>query len=41
MDINISKSTFYELFDFWFSDGVSKFWFDSTPEFDKIITDKY
>jgi tRNA(Ile)-lysidine synthetase-like protein len=32
---------FIELFNFWFSDETKKYWFDSTPEFDMQITDKY
>jgi tRNA(Ile)-lysidine synthetase-like protein len=37
----MAKSILFELFDFWFSESTSKFWFDSTPEFDNIITEKY
>jgi tRNA(Ile)-lysidine synthetase-like protein len=38
-------STFFdqlsELYDFWFLTDTSKYWFDSTPEFDNLIKEKY
>ena len=30
-----------EIIDFWFSDEVSKFWFDSTPAFDRQLRERY
>ena len=30
-----------EIIDYWYSDGVRKHWFSSTPELDKEIRDKY
>lgn len=30
-----------ELYTFWFSEDVSKYWFESTPEFDDLIKSKY
>ena len=30
-----------EVVDFWFSDEVSKLWFQSTPEFDQLLTDRF
>lgn len=30
-----------ELLDFWFSEAVSRFWFNSTPEFDRQLKDSY
>ncbi|MCP3687712.1 MAG: GNAT family N-acetyltransferase, partial [Gammaproteobacteria bacterium] len=37
-DINISPQ---ELVDFWFSEEASKYWFNSTPEFDQQLTCSY
>lgn len=43
MDITmaINLDILVELYDFWFTKETSRYWFDSTPEYDKIITDKY
>ncbi len=30
-----------EIIDFWFSDEVSKLWFNSTPEFDALLRERY
>ena len=30
-----------EILDFWFSDEVRKLWFNSTPEFDAMLRDRY
>ena len=30
-----------EIVDFWFSDEVRKLWFNSTPEFDRSLTERY
>lgn len=30
-----------DILDFWFSDEVRKLWFDSTPEFDALLRERY
>lgn len=30
-----------EIIDFWFSEDVSKLWFNSTPAFDRLLADRY
>jgi uncharacterized protein (DUF924 family) len=30
-----------EILDFWFSDEVRKFWFNSTPEFDALLRERF
>jgi uncharacterized protein (DUF924 family) len=30
-----------DLLDFWFSEGVKKYWFNSTPEFDQQLRESY
>jgi uncharacterized protein (DUF924 family) len=30
-----------EIVDFWFSDDVQKRWFNSTPEFDRLLSERY
>ncbi len=30
-----------EIIDFWFSDDVQKFWFNSTPEFDRLLRERF
>ena len=32
---------YQEILDFWFSDEVRKLWFNSTPEFDASLTERY
>ncbi len=32
---------FHELVEFWFSEEASRRWFDSTPEFDQLLRDRY
>ena len=32
---------FKELTDFWFSDEAKPLWFNSTPEFDNLLCEKY
>lgn len=30
-----------EIIDFWFADATSKHWFDSTPEFDRLLGERF
>ena len=30
-----------EIIDFWFSEEVSKLWYDSTPEFDQLLCERF
>ncbi len=30
-----------QIIDFWFADGTRKFWFKSTPEFDRELSERY
>jgi tRNA(Ile)-lysidine synthetase-like protein len=41
MDYEFNLSALIELYEFWFSEKASKFWFDSTPEFDETIKTIY
>jgi tRNA(Ile)-lysidine synthetase-like protein len=41
MDYKFNLSALIELYEFWFSEKTSKFWFDSTPEFDETIRITY
>lgn len=41
MDTHSDLHQLIELFEFWFLPDTQKFCFNSTPEFDKIITEKY
>ena len=40
MDVS-SQNKIIEVLDFWFSDRIKKLWFNSTPEFDEELRQKY
>lgn len=37
----MSKHTYTEIIEFWFSEPIKKLWFNSTTDFDEIILSKY
>ena len=41
MDYEFNLSALIELYEFWFSEKASTYWFDSTPEFDELIKNTY
>ena len=41
MDYEFNLSSLIELYEFWFSEKASTYWFDSTPEFDELIKITY
>ncbi len=37
----VEDTSYQSLVEFWFSDEVSRYWFNSTPEFDQQLIDNY
>ena len=37
----VEDKSYQNLIDFWFSDEVSRYWFNATSEFDQKLTDRY